>query len=205
MVAVAIAAAVLGCLIWLLRGEGILRTPLEHAPSPRWGNADHDVFDVVLSDMLANTEFGPQDGTIASRFQIVFDDKTYGWVTSDRLQDVLGARTKDVPAEAQADLVDRNPETKGYSLAQYRPSNPNILVQHMSADLQFNHFDRQFPGARGYILPLLPGYSRDGRMSLFYFYFGPTPHGAAGYYLLRKVNGRWEPILHGFYQNPHES
>jgi len=206
MVAVVITAAVVGCLVGLFRSVGWVPTPIELAPQPRWANTDHDVFDVVLSDLLTNADFGPVGGgPAAKRFQIVVVDKTYGRVTNSRLHDVLGDQTKDVPAEVQADLVSRNPDRKGYSLAKYRPSTPDILVQDMRAVDQVNDFDRQFPSARGYVLPLLPGYSHDGRMAFFYFYFGPTLHGAAGYYLLRKVNGHWEIILHGFYRNPHET
>ncbi len=52
-------------------------------------------------------------------------------------------------------------------------------------------FSSQFPKARGYVETLLPGYSRDGLAALVVFTFGPTAHGAVGYYLLRKVEGRW--------------
>ena len=38
------------------------------------------------------------------------------------------------------------------------------------------------------------GYSRDGQTAVVYFTFGPTSHGAGGYYLLSKVKGRWEII-----------
>jgi hypothetical protein len=65
-------------------------------------------------------------------------------------------------------------------------------------------FDRQFPDAVGFVVPLLPGNSRDGRTALFYFYYGPNMHGASGLYLLRNVKGRWEIILKGFYQFPHD-
>jgi hypothetical protein len=40
----------------------------------------------------------------------------------------------------------------------------------------------------------LPGYSRDGLTALVDFTFGPTPHGAVGFYLLKKVKGRWEIV-----------
>ena len=206
MVAVVLTAVLAGCLVGLFRGVGWFPTPNEFAPQPTRANADHDVFDVVISDLLTTADFDPVGVSRGPKpYQIVFGDQTYGRVTSRRLTEVLGDRTKDVPAEIQADLVSRNPDSKGYLLARYRPSNPNILVRDMRGVDKFSKFDLQFPGAKGYVLPMLPGYSLDGRMALFYFYFGPTSHGAAGYYLLRKANGRWEIVLHGFYANPHET
>ena len=65
-----------------------------------------------------------------------------------------------------------------------------IIVRGLSQIDTTLEFCFQFPKARGYVETLLPGYSRDGLTALVVFSFGPTVHGAVGYYLLRKVEGR---------------
>jgi hypothetical protein len=206
IVAVAIAAVSIGCLVGFLRSEGWLRRPIELAPPPRWANTDHDIFDIALTDLIENKEFGiVGGGTVPRKFQMLIGHRTYGPLTTRRLEAALADHVKDVPAEIVADLVHRNPERNGYSLARYQPSNPDIVVEDTDGLPLMVDFERLFPKARGCVLPFLPGYSRDGHMSLFFFACEPSLHGAAGYYLLRKVNGRWEIILKGFYATPHES
>lgn len=202
IVGVGIAAVLTACLVGLFRSVGWLRTPIELAPPPLRANTDHDLFDIVLSDLIANDQFRPAGGGGTKKFQIVVSDQTPG--AARNLEEALGEDIKDVPAELRADLVNRNRERTHYSLARYQPSNPDILFQDMRQVDRLFGFDRQFPNAVGFVVPLLPGYSRDGRMALFYFYYGPSLHGAAGYHLFRKVKGRWEIILKGFYRFPHD-
>lgn len=45
--------------------------------------------------------------------------------------------------------------------------------------------------AKCYVSTYLPGYSTDGTKAFLRFGFGPTPHGAAGTMLLKKLNGKW--------------
>jgi hypothetical protein len=114
---------------------------------------------------------------------------------------VLEDQIEKVPAEIRSDLVDRNSQRSGYSLDQYQPSNPNILVQDMNMIFRNGDFEKNYPNVQNYILPRLPGYSRDGHMALVYFSHGVVTGGIAEYYLLRKVKGRWEIVLkgaHGF-------
>ena len=197
MFVVAIAAVSAACLIGEFLSIWRLSTPIGPAPPPLWSNTDSDLFNVVLSDIVDSHEIGP-------KAQIVCSNRPPR-MPPRHLKEVLGDEIKDVPGEVRDDVLRRNPEETGYSLSRYQPSNPNILVQDMRVILQADlPFDRQFPNAVGYIGPFLPGYSRDGRTALFYFNFGPSGHGAAGYYLLRKVEGRWEIIVKGFYIFPHD-
>lgn len=62
----------------------------------------------------------------------------------------------------------------------------------------------RFPRARGCVRAHLPGYSRDGLTAIMRFGFGPTQHGAMGYYLLKKVGGRWEIIGRSIEYWPYE-
>jgi hypothetical protein len=203
MLPVAIVAVMTACLVGLFRSVG--PKPIELAPEPRRANTDHDLFDVVLSDIVDNHELGSQGGAPGPRqFQIVCTDQSFG-AHAGQLNEVLGDEIKDVPEDVRDDVLRRNPEGHRYSLARYQPSNPNILMRDLRFIFKSNlPFDSQFPNAVGYVVPSLPGYSGDGRTALFYFVFGPSGHGAAGYYLLHKVKGRWEIILKGFYAFPHD-
>ena len=196
VVATAIATVLTGCLILFLRSAGWLRRPIEFAPPPRWANTDHDLFDIVFSDLIEDRGFGIVG---SGRSQLLVNDTTFR-VTTGRLEDALGDHTKNVPAEIRADLVSRNADRNGYSMARYRPSNPDILVQDLRSIGPNIDFDLKFPNARAYVSPALPGYSYDGRMALLFLASGPTLHGCFRYYLLRKVKGRWEISLKGFYQ-----
>ncbi len=129
IVGVGIAAVLTACLVGLFRSVGWLRTPIELAPPPLRANTDHDLFDIVLSDLIANDQFRPAGGGGTKKFQIVVSDQTPG--AARNLEEALGEDIKDVPAELRADLVNRNRERTHYSLARYQPSNPDILFQDM--------------------------------------------------------------------------
>lgn len=200
IVTVAIAAVFMAGLISFSRSEGWLRRPIEVAPPPRWANTDFDLFDVVFSDLNEGWRSGEAD---PKKSRILVDARTYR-PNIDLLEDALGDRIKDVPEEIRADLVARNSRKGGYSLARYLPSNPDILVQDMDSRPRDVPFKDYYPGVRGYVFPTLPGYAHDGRMALVCFGGSlSTGRDTLGYYLLRKVKGRWEIILKGFYSVPH--
>ncbi|MFI5459883.1 MAG: hypothetical protein ACHRXM_31060 [Isosphaerales bacterium] len=158
-------------------------------------NADHEIFDIVLSDMIGNKEFNPAvGGRSIKKSQVVLEAATYGGVSDHFLSHLSNDPTKAIPSEIRVDLLRRNPKGERYSLASYHPSNANILISDLSrVDLDLG-FAEVFPDARGYVQPYLPGYSRDGQSALFLFGFGPTSHGAVGYYLLNRESGRWEIV-----------
>jgi hypothetical protein len=199
IVAVAIAAVFSGCLISFLRTEGWLGRPIELAPLPPSANTDHDLFDIVFSDLLENKELSdPDGGTSPQKTQILIDSRTYV-VTTRRLAQAIGDQAKKLPEELQADLVSRNSRQYGYSLARYQPSNPDILVDDMAAKYQTPAFGAEWPNVRGCVWPTLPGYSRDGRMALVFFACSLSGNNEMGYYLLQKEKGRWQIMLKGFY------
>jgi hypothetical protein len=201
IVAGGMAALFVACLVGFLPSVGWLPTSIDPAPPPLRANTDHDLFDIVLTDLIQ--EFRQAGGGAGPRpFQILIGDRTPGAIRE--LEKALGEHSKELPEEIRADLVHRNPERTPYSLSRYQPSNPDILVHDLRPVDTMLGFDRQFPNAVGFVVPFLPGYSADGRTALFYFYYGPNMHGASGYYLLRKVKGRWEINLKGFYRFPHE-
>ena len=264
LIAVVTLAVFMGFLGWFFRSE-----PIELAPPSRWADSDHDLFDMVLSDISDHPGFGlggrgrqivvgdrtpgadgkgllkdvlsdlilldnrqfftggafqivigdrtsGQDSqrmlmqVLENLFQIVIGDRTSGRDGQRMLKQVLENRDKFFPEEIKTDLMSRNSKGKKYSLARYQPSNPNILMQDPDSIMQDldgirdDSYKRRFPTARGYILPLLPGYSHDGRMASVLFICGPSLHGTLGYYLLRKVDGHWEITLRFVYGRPHQ-
>jgi hypothetical protein len=82
------------------------------------------------------------------------------------------------------------PVSAPFSLADYHPSSPNIAATVLSqSEMEWWPLSR-FPAACGAVIPILPGYSRNGKTAIFGFTFA-TGNGG-GYYLLKMVNGRWE-------------
>src|SRR5579885_1977554 len=113
-------------------------------------------------------------------------------MTSDILESGLYSIRQEIPPEIRDDPMRRNPGHRRYVLDRCHPSSPNILVRDLRGVDSDLGCSAQFPDARGYVTPLLPGYSRDGGEAVFLFGFGPTPHGAVGFHRLRRANGRWE-------------
>jgi hypothetical protein len=170
-------------------------------PLPPVGASAHDdneIYEIALTDMIGNAEFDPAvGGRRVRKSQIVLANTTRG-ALSDRLR----CQVSDVPvaisSELRADLLRRNAARERYSLKGYRPSNSNIIVADLSGVDVEDGFDKVFPDARGYVRPFLPGYSKDGRLALFFFHFGPSSHGAVGHYLLGREHARWRVISSSF-------
>lgn len=191
MAVVAVVGIGLGASLWAIRSPVVI---VEPAPRPQATNSDHDILDVVLSDLLKDTEISaavhPRGG---KRIQIEVENTTAG--SPELSIDSVCLHSKQaIPAEIRTDLETRNPRGRQYHLVNYRPSNPDIVVKDPERPLTFDEFRRGLPPPRARVHPLLPGYSRDGQQALFCFLFSPSPHGAAGCYFLKKVNGRWEIV-----------
>lgn len=171
------------------------REPPEVVEPVPWTTADHDVFDVVLTDLIVNKEFDAAVGPGgAARTQIVFADTTLRGIGRLGFSLETWARDKKVPKDLTTEFLRRNPVKTRYIFNRYRPSNPNILLRDLRlVDTDFT-FAGQFPTARGYVQSHMPAYTRDGLTAFVSFAFGPTPHGAGGWYLLKKVNGRWKIV-----------
>jgi len=197
MVVVAAIALMIAGYLWMVHPPAVL---VELATHPQLANTDHHLFDIVVSDLIENKDFYPTaGGRGVEKPQIVFGDMTgvgfseLGWNLETWI------REKNVPFEIKDDLLKRNPRYQGYILASYHASNPAILVRDLSQIDQDLGFTSQFPKARGYVEANLPAYSRDGRTAVVLFNSGPSAHpdvgiADSGYYLLRKLKGRWEII-----------
>lgn len=197
MVMAAVIALMIAVYLWVVRPPVI---PVEFATQPRSANTDHDLFDIVLTDLIDNKDFYPATvGRGVEKRQIVFGNMTeVGLTHVEWLQDKWIGE-KNVASEIKDDLLSRNPRYKRFILAHYQPSNPDILVRDLSQIDQGVGFTSQYPKARGYVEANLPGYSRDGRTAVVLFTSGPRAHPDLGYadtgtYLLRKLKGRWEIV-----------
>ena len=181
----------LALLVFVAGCRGNPPAPGRYAPGDAGHNLDHGVLDAALSDLLESPDF-LRPGL--SRPRIVLGDAT--------LPSGAGASTcsgndadKGVPEDALQDLRSRNPKGTSYSLAAYRPTDPRVVVADLGPvfrrDPEGDAVYASYPDARGYVQPLLPGYSRDGRTAVFRFSFGPTGHWGFGSYRLDREGGRW--------------
>jgi hypothetical protein len=160
------------------------------AQPSRWSKADHEIYDIVLADLIDNPEFNFSiAGPGPRKTQIVFHTLAQNRI---RVFSSASAWNGQQPDGALADVFERNPEGKQFSLFDYQPTNPNIIVAILDrSELKTGTLPR-FPKACGFVIPYLPGYTRDGKTALFYF----TPprlgdHSGWGYYLLKKIDSGW--------------
>lgn len=145
-------------------------------------SVDCEIFEIVLTDLITRDEYVDYPAWREAK-KIVVSDKIFGFGGIS-----LCGR---VSPELLADIMRRNPKGLRQSLRQYNPKNPNILVRDLTGvDGEFG-FSPVLEGARGYVVPFLPGYSKDGQTACFCFGFGPSPHGAVGFYILKKQDGHW--------------
>jgi hypothetical protein len=164
---------------------------------------DREIFDAALPDLIDNEDFSPATGGSAvKKRQVVVDDATYGGVSAHFVERSGLNLAQAVRTQLGNDLLRRNPSGTRFPIALYQPANHNIVVRKLTHnDLDIEFADR-FPDARGFLQLLLPGFSEDGQTAIFAFWFGPSPHGAFGAYILGQENGRWSIRQRAFgYQN----
>jgi hypothetical protein len=191
MIAVAVVASFLGIVSWKVRGPVVF---LEAAPPPTSANTDHDIFDIVLTDLINDPEFNfTIGGPLAKRTQIVMHAVTKGHLRREYFNFDKWPKENGTPEDVLDDIVARNPKGKQFALAGYQPSTPNITVTVLRQSELDDPFQPRYPSACGYVIPYLPGYSRDGTTALFLFRLPPLGyHPGWGCYLLKKTNGRWD-------------
>jgi hypothetical protein len=194
MVVVALIASVVGFSLWLKRPVVLIA---ELAPPPRSASVDHEIYDIVLTELIQNKDFNGSIGRPGPQStKVVLCSAVEGGLTREELG-FFGNRmiTDSVVAPDVLDsLVERNPAGRLYSIASYHPSNPNIVVETIAQRQRARGLIARDPACCGYVIPQLPGYSLDGQTAFFYFSFPWFGHFGKGYYLLKRVNGRWEIV-----------
>jgi hypothetical protein len=199
MAAVAIVSVALGGYLWMTKPPKI---EVRRAPQPLRANVDHEIFDIVLSDLLVDDNFGPTAKSEEGKpKQIVLSALTEEGYPEDpeSIGEQMGKFISDKKMDRDVlhDSFDRNPPKVRFSLVDYRPSNPSILVRDLKDNYRWSFHELNV--GMGWVEVLLPGYSKDGQTALLRFGFGPTAHGAEGYYLLKKAKGHWEIIDKGLW------
>jgi hypothetical protein len=111
MIAVAVISVILGGYFWTARPRTI---ELRMAPQPLRANVNHEVFDIVLTDLLVNDDFlfsKDRDGKQVSR--IVFSSMTEEGYPEDL--EHIGGHLGDLVSEEKVvkdvveNCIDRNP------------------------------------------------------------------------------------------------
>jgi hypothetical protein len=191
MLVVGVIAATLGLLAFAVGEPTVF---VEPAPPPRWANPDHDIYDVVLADLIENPDFNfTIRGPGPKKTQVILLARTQNHVGHEILDPDFWPADHGTPRDVLVDVVERNPRRKVFSLAGYGPSNPDVVVADLTESKRKYRIVSRFLKACGYVVPHLPGYSRDGKTALFLFSLPPLgDHSGSGCYQLKKVGGRWE-------------
>jgi len=158
---------------------------------------DHLVMETVLLDLLANEEFFTEMNLHwGEENEIILGAKTGGDSFYLRQNQIEGELDEGqvIPQDLGDELRRRN--KVGVPLEGFAPDDPGILVSDLSelpdGTAFAEAFVTRFPKAKAYVEAWLPAYSKDGTTALVRFWFGPTPHGAAGTYLLIKESDQWK-------------
>lgn len=184
MIAIAVVAVILGGYFWLTREPAVeLRLPTQ---SPRV-NVDHEILEIVLSDLLEDKRFNHFGE--GEKKRLILDARSEEGVFME-LRDwhelKKSLEDEGIDPEIIDDFNDRNPRKVRFDLTGYKPANLGIIVRDLES-IGLRRFDMP-----PWVQTWLPAYSKDGRVALLRFWFGPSPHGSGGFYLLKKANGRWE-------------
>jgi hypothetical protein len=192
---------------FIVFAAGCSRRPGSQSPRPRSAEEfarDDEIFDAVLNDLVNREDFNPvARGPGARRTQIILGDETYGGAGQRLVDQSPLSLTPVARLQLRDDVVRRNPPRQPFFIAPYRPANGNIILRKLpSADLSFDlEFTERFPNARGYLRLCLPGFTQDGQTALLGFSLGPSEHGDAALYVLKRENGHWTVtqryIFHG--------
>ena len=162
---------------------------------------DLKVIECAMVDMATYSGKDFELSYFSKATKMILLDTTAGVVnefTENQMNAELDERqANDIDLSMRKDLIRRNTTTITLSKGDF--SNPRVKLQPKEAVASgFAGFDFEKSDARGYASIYLPGYSSDGARAVLRFWFGPTPHGAAGTYLLEKKNGKWRVVWRDF-------
>ena len=171
-------------------------SPFVRPSGPSLTEYDKDLFDLVLADFASYIK------SRESVTKVFFDASTpgkSGMLSDDQMGVDLERKGHSVPTDVSVHLRGRNHGS--VPLSDYKPGQQEIAVADLDLlpgqnDLQGFEFwygqDEKSPERKAWVHTWLPGYSNDGRTAIVRFWFGPTPHGAIGTYLLTRRDGKWK-------------
>jgi hypothetical protein len=95
---------------------------VEEAPPPQSANIDHEIFEIVLSDLIGNAELNPTAGELdVKKPQVVLCGTTSGHgVSYPAMESDIDNSEITVPPDVRDDVVRRNPTGRRFSLKQPR-------------------------------------------------------------------------------------
>lgn len=162
---------------------------------------DTAVLDAAIDDMARYKGDDFELSMFSKEQKMILLDRTAGDIngyTEDQLTSELDEKKAgDLDLVMRRDLLRRN--VKEVSLTGLKFSSSRIMLQATkNLDLSLRDFSFEKAGAKGWVYVFLPGYSQDGSKAVLRFWFGPTPHGAAGTYLLAKKDGHWTVVWRRF-------
>jgi hypothetical protein len=171
---------------------------------------DYAVLEAALNDLASpnNPEYKHQIQNVGPGKEIVVNIKT---MVADQViheslaldqpdRNFVGQDARGVPFDVQEDFKRRSKSPAG-SLADFKPANPDIVVEDRDRLLRdgivgdpFPAIRAKYPAAWGYVFAYPPGYSRDGQSAIVVFYTTIGIHWADWVYMLSKRGKRWEVV-----------
>ena len=162
---------------------------------------DGPVIQTVALDMLTGKE----------RSFLVFDEKTPMIVailpeTSGRFNEYTESQMNGELDEKRANDIDlgmrRNWRARNLKPATLEKSmfpDPRVVVRKVETRSLFGRSEIPKEEAhRGWIQPMLPAYSADGNRAMVRLWFGPSAHGAAATYFLKRDGEAWVVVWREF-------
>jgi len=176
-----IALAIIGCQVGRTDPQASPKAHLDsQAPNP-----DYTVYQTVLTHL--SQQPSPDPNFTGAKIQVVpgfceGDSLFYSW------------NKNDVPIDSELEQALRNANTKINQFNESEFSLPTVKFGEAKSfiDLDYYGSDKSPVDARCLVKFWQAGISKDGNKAVVRFFYGPTPHGAAGTYLLKRTDTGWQ-------------
>ena len=158
--------------------------------------ADSELISAAILDLIQYKGSDFELSASISKDGLILYDTSVGGAneyTESQMNGELDERKAgDIDLAMRTDLMRRN--SKEVSFKEFQFSDSRIVLADGKKDSQQTRlFDR-----KSWVALMLPGYSSDGNRGVLRFWFGPTPHGAAGTLYLNKKDGKWAVVWREF-------
>lgn len=162
---------------------------------------DRKVIDCVVSDLASYKGKDFELAWFEGNRYLNLIDETRGRANADwavQLEAELDKkRDLQVTTDIREDWIRRNRESHG--LAAYRPTSPKVVMASVEKRrMPIREIMGDSAASMGWVQVAMPGYSKDRSKAILRFWFGPTPHGAAGTYLVERRKGSWVVLWRDF-------
>ncbi|MDM4019420.1 hypothetical protein [Roseiconus lacunae] len=159
------------------------QTEVENRDTPSTGES---VYQLIVSDLTQkespDARFVGTEVWVAPQFN-EGDSLFYSW--GDDI---------DVDDDLIQSLKQASKETVEFPAAEQFGPNARVTDIESFHDLHYYGENNKPIAAKCLVQFWRPGYSDDGKRAVVRFYYGPSPHGAAGTYVLRYADGEWRIV-----------